>query len=103
VKPKKPKYMSDAMFSRLADGVGEMNAVMSGAAKPYRVHRLEAVDVLAVREKLKLSRVEFSNILGVSPRTLESWEQGKRRPSGAANALLRVAVKNPRAVLEALR
>jgi putative transcriptional regulator len=41
-------------------------------------------------------------MIGVSARTLQNWEQGRRRPEGPANALLRVAVRNPKAVLAAL-
>jgi putative transcriptional regulator len=91
------------LFAELLESAQQAVEISQGKRLASRVTRIDPVDVLAVREKLKLSRVEFSNILGVSPRTLESWEQGKRRPSGAANALLRVAAKNPRAVLEALR
>jgi putative transcriptional regulator len=49
-----------------------------------------------------LKRADFAQLLGVSPRTLESWEQGKRQPSGAAGILLRIAVKNPNVVREAI-
>jgi len=54
------------------------------------------------RRKLKLTQDEFSTLLGVSRRTLESWEQGRRVPTGAARVLLAVAEKHPRVVLEAV-
>jgi putative transcriptional regulator len=56
--------------------------------------------VSAIRERTGLSQTKFAQLLGVSVRTLQEWEQGRRVPSGAARTLLRVAAKNPRAVLD---
>jgi len=55
-----------------------------------------------VRETLHVSQNEFALMIGVSIRTLQNWEQGRRKPEGPAKALLRVASRNPKAVLEAL-
>lgn len=57
-------------------------------------------NVAAVREKTGLSQSRFATLLGVSVRTLQDWEQGRRVPSGAARTLLLVASKNPRALLD---
>ena len=57
-------------------------------------------DVARIREKTGLSQVRFAQLLGVSVRTLQDWEQGRRAPSGAARTLLMVAARNPQAVLE---
>ena len=54
----------------------------------------------SIREKTGLSQARFAQLLGVSVRTLQDWEQGRRAPSGAARTLLMVAAKNPRALLE---
>ncbi len=54
--------------------------------------------VAAVREGTGLSQSQFAQLLGVSVRTLQEWEQGRRAPSGAARTLLRIAAKNPRAL-----
>ena len=56
--------------------------------------------VAEVREKTGLSQAHFAQLLGVSVRTLQDWEQGRRAPSGAARTLLLVANKNPRALLD---
>ncbi len=57
-------------------------------------------DVAKTREKTGLSQVRFAQLLGVSVRTLQDWEQGRRAPSGAARTLLAIAAKNPQALLE---
>lgn len=57
-------------------------------------------DVASIREKTGLSQARFGQLLGVSVRTLQDWEQGRRAPSGAARTLLIVASKNPRALLD---
>ena len=57
-------------------------------------------NVGAIREKTGLSQARFAQLLGVSVRTLQDWEQGRRAPSGAAKTLLMVADKNPHALLE---
>jgi putative transcriptional regulator len=56
--------------------------------------------VTSVREKTGLSQSRFAELLGVSVRTLQEWEQGRRAPSGAARTLLLIAARNPRALLD---
>ena len=56
-----------------------------------------------VRKRLGLTQLEFSRRIEVSLDTIRNWEQGKRSPTGAARALLRVLDKAPEACLEALR
>lgn len=57
-------------------------------------------NVADIRLKTGLSQARFAELLGVSLRTLQDWEQGRRAPSGAARTLLRIAAKNPQALLE---
>ncbi len=61
---------------------------------------LNVPDVARTREKTRLSQSRFAQLLGVSVRTLQDWEQGRRAPSGAARTLLAIAAKNPKALLE---
>lgn len=55
---------------------------------------------IVARKSLGLSQSEFAKLLGVSVRTLQDWEQGRKQPSGAAKTLLRVAEKYPKILLE---
>jgi putative transcriptional regulator len=57
-------------------------------------------DVATTRAKTGLSQARFAELLGVSLRTLQDWEQGRRAPSGAARTLLLIAAKNPKALVD---
>ncbi len=57
-------------------------------------------DVGKIREKTGLSQARFAELLGVSVRTLQDWEQGRRAPSGAARTLLLIANRDPKALLK---
>ena len=53
-----------------------------------------------IRKKTGLSQSSFARLLGVSVRTLQEWEQGRRVPSGPARTLLSIANRNPKLLLE---
>jgi putative transcriptional regulator len=57
-------------------------------------------DVASVRNRAGLSQARFAELLGVSVRTLQDWEQGRRTPSGAARTLLTIADKDPKVLLD---
>lgn len=59
-------------------------------------------DVALARRKAQLTQEQFSKILGISKRTLESWEQGVRRPSGAASSLIKLFILDPEYIKEKL-
>src|SRR5205823_3289739 len=61
---------------------------------------IQVLDVAKTREKTGLSQARFAQLLGVSIRTLQDWEQGRRAPCGAARTLLMIAAKNPQVLLE---
>ena len=56
--------------------------------------------VAETRARVGLSQSKFAQLLGVSVRTLQEWEQGRRAPSGPARTLLAIAYKNPRVLLD---
>ena len=94
--------MKDALFQELAASLKEGGAILRSKKKAARSTTLHWPDAKAVRHKLGLSQTRFAALIGISPRTLQNWEQGHRRPEGTARALLRVAESHPEAVLEAL-
>lgn len=61
---------------------------------------LNVPPVADIRQKTGLSQSKFASLLGVSVRTLQDWEQGRRVPSGAARTLLLIAHRNPMALFE---
>lgn len=65
-----------------------------------RVTKVEVPAAAEARARVGLSQQQFAGLLGVSPRTLQDWEQGRREPTGAAKMLLRVAVSHPEVLLE---
>lgn len=94
--------MKDELFKEMLESVEEADAIMKGKARPYRSFEFEDLEVKVIREKLGMSQSQFAALMGISKRTLENWEQGKRHPTGSAKALLTVVAKKPEAVLEAL-
>ena len=79
--------------TEILEGIRELKRDKAG-----RVVNVPAVG--DIRQKTGLSQARFAALLGVSVRTLQDWEQGRRAPSGAARTLLLIAHKNPKALLE---
>jgi putative transcriptional regulator len=94
--------MKDTAFQELLTSVRQAGRIRRRTLRPSRVTEFRPADVRAVRVKLGTSQTEFALMIGVSVSTLRNWEQGRRTPDGPALALLRVAGRNPRAVIEAL-
>jgi putative transcriptional regulator len=67
-----------------------------------RVTQVAVTVATEARLKLGVSQSAFAQLLGVSVRTLQEWEQGRREPSGAARTLLRIALRSPEAILQAV-
>jgi putative transcriptional regulator len=65
-----------------------------------RVTKVKLPAAAEARAIVGLSQQEFAQLLGVSTRTLQDWEQGRREPTGAARTLLKVAVKHPKMLRE---
>jgi putative transcriptional regulator len=79
----------------ILEGLREVKAHKAGMKK-LRTHVLrEPAPPQVIRAKLKLSQAAFAGLMGVSLRTVQDWEQGRRWPSGPAEALLRIAEQKP--------
>lgn len=77
-----------------ADLLASVKQMRRGQAA--RVTKVKLPAAAEARASIGLSQQEFAKLLGVSARTLQDWEQGRREPTGAARTLLKVAVKHPR-------
>jgi len=84
---------SERFQADLLQSIREMKA-----KKAARKTQVKLPELVAARNKLGLSQSEFALLLGVSLRTLQDWEQGRRVPSGAARTLLKVAIQHPEAL-----
>jgi putative transcriptional regulator len=117
--------MNKERFEELSEALRQAKAVRRGEAAPSRVwsmtrgkngqlqrRQLDPKDyqreqrkewentVATTRTRLRLSQNKFAQLLGISVKTLHNWEQGRRKPTGAARVLLRVASRHPEVVLE---
>jgi len=66
---------------------------------PRPPKQLSAKEIVKVREELNVSQAVFAKYLNISPRTVQSWEQGYGKPSGASLKLLSIAKKNPKVLV----
>ncbi|MCO6439574.1 MAG: helix-turn-helix domain-containing protein [Nitrococcus mobilis] len=94
--------MDKAMFNELLNSVREMDEIAKGKREPARQTAFAEPEVRAIREKIGLSQHRFALLIGVSKRTLENWEQGRRHPTGPARALLKILDKDTGHALQAL-
>jgi putative transcriptional regulator len=80
----------------------DLAADLLQSVQEMKAGKTEVVSSLAIeaRQRTGLSQSQFAALLGVSVRTLQGWEQGRKQPSGAARTLLTIARTNPQALLE---
>lgn len=88
--PEMEQFKADLMAS-----VREMKA-----GRAARETRVELTQVARLRASVGLTQKRFAVLIGVSERTLQQWEQGRREPTGAAKTLLRVAERHPEVLRE---
>ncbi|MBM3754732.1 MAG: helix-turn-helix domain-containing protein [Acidobacteria bacterium] len=93
-----------ALGSTLEKGAREILAHVKGQARlpVRRVVLPDEVDVRRIRTEAGMSQAEFARAFCINPRTLQEWEQGRRKPDATTRAYLAVIAKNRKAVLEAL-
>lgn len=95
--------MEHEAFEELKASIREMKEIEAGRRTSARETRLVDLDVSEIRAETGLTQEEFAVVLGISTRTLQEWEQGRRKPRGPARSLLLVAKHDPRAVIEGVR
>ena len=81
---------SRSVGREIVEGIRDIKAGRVG-----RRFTAESYPIVRAREKSGLSQSQFAGLLGVSVRTLQEWEQGRREPSAAAKTLIKVAELNP--------
>ena len=82
--------------AELLESVRQMKAGRAG-----KIHKVSIPPVVSARMKSGLPQSAFAKLLGVSVRTLQDWEQGRRQPSGAAKTLIAIAERRPEVLREA--
>lgn len=93
--------MKKELFEELLQSVKQARAIERGEMKPSRSFSVHSKsDPARLRAKLGLSQPKFASLLGISADTLQNWEQGRRKPTGPAKVLLRIAEKYPEVLLE---
>ena len=98
--PSKSKPLSKAELAAY-EAKRDLAAELLRAVREMKTGQVQVVTspVIEARKKTGLSQSQFAALLGVSVRTLQGWEQGRKQPSGAARTLLAIASTNPKAVL----
>ena len=94
--------MNDEMFDELLESVKEMDQISKGKKEASRRFTFKVPEVRKIREQTGLSQTQFARLIGVSKRTLENWEQGRRNPTGPARALLKIVESDPKGAVHAL-
>jgi len=94
----KDDLTGEELGKKLLHAVREMKAGYAA-----RTTEVSTNEVASARLRTGLSQAQFAQALKISPRTLQEWEQGRRRPSGAAQALIQIVFRHPEVIVEALR
>jgi putative transcriptional regulator len=94
--------MKKQMFDELLGSVREAGEILRGQKKPSRQVAIRSSGVREIRERTSLSQAEFAEMIGVSVKTLQNWEQDRRRPTGPAAALLSIIEHDPALAVKAI-
>jgi putative transcriptional regulator len=103
-RPKKQKTKRTVLGLELEASAKEILAHVKHE-KTLPVRRVvlpDQIDVTSVRKRARMSQAEFARAFCINPRTLQEWEQGRRKPDATTRAYLAVIAKNRDAVLKAL-
>lgn len=81
--------------TEILEGIQEIKAYKAGKIDLRTRELSEPSSAKEIRQQLNLSQAAFAGLMGVSLRTVQDWEQGRREPSGPAKSLLRIAEQHP--------
>ena len=95
--------MEKDLFNDLVQSLKEARNIAKGKVQPSRQFNLNILDVKAARSKVQLSQNDFAQLMHVSTKTLQNWEQQRRKPSGPALALLKIITTAPKMAIKALQ
>ena len=105
-----PKLTENQLLAR--DAKRDLNAELLAAATDLTKGRIGRAhvqnpdggfsesEIVKARFASNLSQAQFAQLLGISKRTLQQWEQGRRTPTGAARTLLKIVAKHPHMLKE---
>lgn len=99
---KKDKMKKKTRVEEMKEALAEVKEVLVGRKKPVAIYSVDP-DAKAIRELLGITQEGFADLMGVSVYTLRGWEQGRRKPEGAAKVLLRMAGQEPETVARLAR
>lgn len=91
--------MNKECFDELLESVKEGADIINNRTKASRNFEINNNSVKELRLRNKLTQDKFAQLLGISVGTLKNWEQGRRKPTGPANILLKIVDKNPEILL----
>ncbi len=94
--------MEQALFLDLVQSLKEAKAIAYGEAPASRRIKVTSPDAKTAREQIGLSQSEFAQLMQVSIKTLQNWEQHRRNPTGPAAALLKIVMTAPDVAIKAL-
>lgn len=95
--------MNDELFKNLLESVQQADEIIKEKLAASRITEFAEPEVKAIRAKTGLTQERFASVVGVSKRTLENWEQGRRQPTGPARALLKILDANPNLAISTLQ
>jgi putative transcriptional regulator len=96
----KSKMTNRNLGKEILQGLEEIRRFKAGEMRLRTTTLSEPAPPQEIRERLALSQEAFAGLLGVSVRTLQDWEQGRRNPQGPALALLRIAEQHPEVFID---
>jgi len=94
--------MKNEQFNELLASIEEAGKIKRADVNASRLFEFPEPDVKSIRESVGFSQSKFARLIGVSPRTLQNWEQGHRHPTGPAKVLLKLVQIDPESVFKTL-